>query len=499
MDFEKDKKEDIGVTLNDSDGKMLTIRQVKDSYDTTHIITKLLGQGGQGIVCRTENPEIVVKFTLNHEGQLISREKNKLEFESNDAVFKSIVYKPFPDRIHLAYPMARLSDYSGYVMRLMGDMTSLSELVPTSEEGIKNLAKDGGHRRRFLLLSKLAALLAKIHANGMVYCDLSPNNVFITKDSELETQNVWLIDADNVFIPGEETDKLVYTPRYVARELLVQKSCSQNSDIYSYATLAFETLSAIHPFAGEKTTNWSDDSGDDWDVSMDNKNDSLPVIDSQYSGKYPWVEDIEDKSNHTKDGLPRQNFLTDEMFVLFNKSFCEEGRKVPKTRPTASLWARAFAHSYALSVRCPYCEMSFVYDGTQKDCPWCEKKLPKTLLLKDEKDRVVFAHELIHSDLECGDVFSLPEHLFAPFDIDSFYRTEIKVRTVNINGFGIEFKLAQNQIGEKSFFISINGMEEKIISRYILQIKNGEQYSIVCKDSKSGITRTLKIVLTEEN
>lgn len=499
--MEEEIKEEFGVTLNDSDGKPVTIKQIKDSYDTVHIITKILkdGMGGQGVVCYTENQKIVVKFALDSKQQLISREKNKAKFECNDIQFKSIVCKPFPDRIHIAFPMARLSDYSGYVMRFLDDMTKFAELVPTLGERIKTISEDGGHRRRFLLLSKLAALLAKLHAKGMVYCDLSPNNVFVTQNSELETQNVWLIDADNVFIPGEDSDNLVYTPRYAAPELFAGKPCSQNSDIYSFATLAFEMLSAIHPFAGEKATNWNDDDVEDWDASTNGKSDPPPAIDPQYSGKYPWVEDIEDDSNHTEAGLPRQNFLTDETFVLFNMTFCEEGRESPKTRPTASLWARAFAHSHALSICCPDCKMSFVYDGTQKVCPWCDKDLPKMLLLKDEKDRIIFAHELTDVEAESGEMFSIPEHIFAPFDIDSFFHTAISARTVNINGFGLEFKLTQNQIAERDFFISTNGNEEKIISRYILQIKQGDKYSIVCKDSKTEITRTLKICLTEGN
>ena len=499
MDFdEKDiTEEKIGITLNDSDGNPVTIRQMKDSFDATHIITKTLGQGGQGLVCLTENPEIVVKFALDAKGQLISREKNKVEFEKHDREFKTVMFKPFPDRIHLAYPMACLADYSGYVMRLMGDMTSFSDLVPTCVEEIKKMAADGGHRRRFLLLSKLAALLAKLHANGMVYCDLSPNNVFITKNHKQKTQNLWLIDADNVFIPGEDGDKLVYTPRYAAPELFEKKPCSQNSDIYSFATLAFETLAALHPFAGDKATNWDNDDGDDWDASTNGKSETPPAIDPQYSGKCPWVEDTVDDSNHTKAGLPRQNFLTDETFSLFNMTFCEEGRETPKTRPTASLWARALAHSGALSVQCPDCKMSFVFDGKQKDCPWCGKELPKLLLLKDEKERIVFAHELSTCDSE--NEFIIPEHIFVPFDIDSFFKTAILVRPVNQNGFGLEFKLDQNRDSSMDFFIRINVKEEKIVSRYILQIKKRETYSLVYQDLKSGRNRMLKIVLTEVN
>lgn len=494
---EEEKIEEAGVTLNDSDGKSVTIRQVKDSFDTTHIITKALGQGGQGLVCLTENSEIVIKFALDSKGQLISRDKNKAEFQRNDNDFKAVLYKPFPDRIHIAFPMARLADYSGYVMRLMGDMTSFSDLVPVSEDGIKKMSEDGGHRRRFLLLAKLAAILAKLHGNGMVYCDLSPNNVFVTKDSKLETQNVWLIDADNVFIPGDNADKLVYTPRYAAPELFAGKACSLNSDVYSFATIAFESLAALHPFAGKKAANWEDDDGDDWDASTKNKTNTSFAIDPQYSGKYPWVEDIEDDSNHTQAGLPRQNFLTNETFALFNMTFSEQGRESPKSRPTASLWARAFAHSHAVSVSCPKCGMSFVYDGTYKKCPWCDKSLPQMLLLKDENNRIVFAHELNGSDSDNEKSIPLPEHIFAPFNIDSFYQTSLSAHpVVTIDGFGIEFQLERTETNsEKEFFLCINGNEEKIISRYILKFKKNEQYSLKCKDKKSGTTYSLKILL----
>lgn len=481
-------------SLCDSEGNTVEIRSVLDSYGCSHDIAKVLGQGGQGVVCLTRNPEIVIKFALDSKGRLICRDKNKETFLKNDAAFKAIMQKPFPERLHLAYPMARLVDYSGYVMRLMGDMTGFSDLVPLDVTAIRKMAEDGGHRRRFELLAKLAALLAKMHGVGMVYCDLSPNNVFVTKDPKFTTQNVWLIDADNVFIPGEDSEKLVYTPRYAAPELLEGKSCSINSDVYSFATLAFETLAALHPFAGKMAKVGGFE--DDWDVTAKDakKEDEQKQvdIDPQYSGKIPWVEDFSDVSNHTDDGLPRQNFLTDETFTLFNMTFSEEGRENPKIRPTSVLWARAFAHSQAQSVRCPDCGMSFVYDESSKKCPWCDKKHPPILLLKDENGKVVFAHELEFCEDNSGPEFSLPEHVFMPFDVNTFYRGVFKVRTVNYNGRGIEFSLQLQFVDNCDFFMGVNGKEEKISGRYILQIRKGETYALKCV-GRNEWSRTLSV------
>ena len=483
-----------GIVLHDSEGNPVKIMEVTDSFGTTHKITKDLKSGGQGVVCLTSNPEIVVKFALDPKSQLISREKNKEAFKKNDAGFRAVACKPFPERIHLAYPMARLQDYSGYVMRFMGEMTSFADLVPAETEDIEKMTHDGGHRRRFGLLSKLASLLAKLHGNGMVYCDLSPNNVFVTKDPLFSTQNVWLIDTDNVFIPFDDPDKLVYTPRYAAPELFEGKPCSTSSDIYSFATLAFESLAALHPFAGDKASNWSGDD-DGWDTGTEkNKEEKQFDIDPRYSGKHPWVEDVEDKSNHTNNGLPRQNFLTDETFALFNMTFSEEGRRNPQTRPTAVLWARAFARSHVSSIRCPECGMSFVYDGSQKRCPWCRKKLPAILLLKDESGKIVFAHELGGIDKDSGENFSIPEHVFSPFDIDTFSKSALEARPVNLNGFGIEFR-DRRRTGQ--FFMNINGEEEKITISYVIEITKEKECFLKYKDPAHGVARSLRIEIKE--
>ena len=495
------EKESIGITLKDTSENLVKITEVTDSFDNMHRIKKVIGQGGQGVVCRTADSEIVVKFVLNPLGQLISLKKDKESFKTNDVKFKDVACKPFPERIHLAYPMARLQDYSGYVMRLMGDMTSFADLVPSDAEQIKKMAEDGGHRRRFDLLSKLAAVIAKLHGNGMVYCDISRNNVFVTKDPNFQTQNVWLIDADNIFIPGEDPGKNVYTPAYAAPELFEGKLCSMSSDVYSFATLAFESLAALHPFAGNKAANWNGDGDDnDWDATADKNEETDQFdIDPRYSGKYPWVEDPEDTSNHTEAGLPRNAFLTDETFFLFNRTFSEEGRKSPNTRPPALLWARAFAHSNALSVRCPSqdCGMSFVYDETQKCCPWCGQKLPKLLALKDNSGKIVFVHELNKLDKDFGESFAIPEHIFAPFNINSFFHGVLTVRPVNLNGFGIKFDVADTSYG-KGFFIEINGNEEKIRSSYILKMQKGERCSLKCKNAADNTIGELEITIIEE-
>lgn len=476
---------DIGLSATDSDGNPLAIREVRDSYNVSHTITKKLGEGGQGLVCMTENPEIVLKFILDGAGRVISSDKES--FQRNLKKIGGILSKPFPARLHLAFPMAHLADFSGYVMRMMGDMKPFKDL-----QSIGSFPETGGHRRRFELLSKLASVLAHIHGCGMVYCDISPNNVFVSDSPEIKMQNVWLIDADNIFVPGFDDDRLVYTPRYAAPELFENAPCSQNSDCYSFAILAFECLAAVHPFEGAKATNWEDES-DDWDKSVSTQQsvaEPTPEIDPRYSGKYPWIEDPEDVSNHTENGFPRQFFLSEETFPLFNLMFTI-GKTEPERRPRMVFWARAFARSSDCSVECSECQMSFVYDSRMDACPWCDHVLSPRLVLTDN-ERVVFVREL---DSHGSKWIDFPERIFSPFDIQTSWNILLECRREKEDGHIIEFKIPSTAgIGDHSFYLSSSkGVRDKIQGRYSLELKEKESYSLEYDNIVTGQTRILKL------
>ena len=105
----------------------------------------------------------------------------------------------------------------------------------------------------------------------------------------------------------------------------------------------------------------------------------------------------------------------------------------------------------------------------------------------------VFAHELVFCNQGYGEEFFLQEHIVAPFKIGSFFSKVMKIRTVNENGCGIEFRLVQENSVAREYYIIINGVEEKIQSAYILLPKEGEKYSLKCYDKECGTTRNLFI------
>jgi serine/threonine protein kinase len=132
--------------------------------------------------------------------------------------FKRVRLLPLPENLNISVPAALLQNKAGYVMQLLSEMVPFSHFwldgqtaekmgpdqipawlsaMPENEaKKIVHYCKTGGLRRRLHALYKCASLLARLHGNGMVYGDISPNNIFISEG--MNDTSVWLIDADNI-------------------------------------------------------------------------------------------------------------------------------------------------------------------------------------------------------------------------------------------------------------------------------------------------------------
>ncbi|PID27392.1 MAG: hypothetical protein CR982_05460 [Candidatus Cloacimonadota bacterium] len=393
---------------------------VEDEYLYEHRLSKKLGEGGQGLVCATENPLIVVKFVTDRNGNLISKTKNKELFDKYNTRFNNIRLLPV-DR-NIAKPIALLNDYAGYIMQFMEDMMPLSvleildtnekapawlvgknpstEKLSTAQQRLFAYCKNGGLRHRLEILGKTAKVLSQLHTQGLVYCDISPNNIFITNDIDFENPNVWFIDADNISFSSEDITKgnTVFTPRYVAPEVYTQKTvCTQDSDIYAFALTAFEKISLVYPFSGEMTN--SDDDWDDWDESTSINNaedDFMDPMEKAYRGELDWIWQKE-SNNKSSDGLPKGLVLTPSLYQLFNLCF-SKGRQQIEFRPPMILWHKTLLEAKDLTIKCSNCKMSWYFPQQKSICPYCDNKVKKVLLIKEidrnKEENLIFAHEI---------------------------------------------------------------------------------------------------------
>ncbi|WP_163499051.1 protein kinase domain-containing protein [Helicobacter suis] len=320
--------------------------QVQDIFGNLHNLEKeALAAGGQGRVYKTLEGDGVVKIAINN-GEEITDEKAIEEFlQKVDA----LIYKPIPRDITLILPQATLKDKAGYVMPFLEGLEPLQVLFKghsalKKDKNLKippfwaNLCKDNedlqrlfahyirtnGARFRLKLLAKLASVLFRLHARGLIYCDLSCANVFFG-NKDLENPSICLIDADNVCYAGEPI--CIGTPDYQAPELFEGQRNSIESDIYSFGIVAYWLLTTLHPF--------KDGAMDD----MEGEPHTRPFIESQ-----------KDKRNAANIYFSLDNILDDKTKELFYMLF--EANKDLTKRSSLILFARALEGDALICLEC---------------------------------------------------------------------------------------------------------------------------------------------------
>lgn len=258
-----------------------------------------------------------------------------------------------------------IPDYCG------GDMELAKVLV--------HYQKTGGLRRRLFALANAASILCRLHSAGMVYGDVSQNNIYTSTD--LSNNAVWFIDADNINYAGH-LKGTVYTPKFGAPEIVKGTGkCTWASDSYAFAVLAYWMLTMHHPFEGAAMTAASENCDDDW------ASDDGGAVDENalYDGRFAFVDDPKDRSNG-RGGVPSSVFINPPLMRLFVRTFCE-GKETPAKRAPMIFWARELLRAAQDTLVCPKCGQSY-YSSNEK-CPYCDEAAPKrdALTGKGRKDR----------------------------------------------------------------------------------------------------------------
>jgi serine/threonine protein kinase len=238
----------------------------------------------------------------------------------------------------LAKPLTQLQEPRlGYVMELLAGLTPLTELIRPGQtlKPLQWYLQGGGLRRRLRVLARLAATLAELHGRGLVYGDLSPNNVMVS--ISVDAEQIYLIDVDNLRYRSTPATS-VHTPRYGAPELVCGRSgCDTLTDAHAFAVLAFEVLTATHPLLG------------DW------VEEGEPELEEQaFRGELPWIDDPDDDRNRSSRGLPREVVLSPGLQKMFQRSF-GWGLRDPLQRPGMAAWTEVLRVAAEATLRCGEC------------------------------------------------------------------------------------------------------------------------------------------------
>lgn len=343
---------------------------VVDIYGVSYNLTKRIGEGSQGETFIIEGDKYIAKL---FKGSINNVEvRSKINFLINLNL----------DKEQYSVPMKEIvSPKSGYISEFASGMIPLSELKYAPHMG--NFAEwyvnTGGLLKRYGILIKLANSIRTLHSKGLVYCDLSPNNVFVS--SNPQKHNVFLIDMDNLRYKTSIIHN-IYTPFYGAPEIV--KGIAPNTpmaDCYSFAVIAYELLACNHPLIGDLV-----DEGE-------------PEIEEKaLRGEIPWVEDTSDDSNIRTTGLPSSSFIAKKVMDLFHRTF-EEGLNAPLKRPTMAEWSDALNDGLNDLLLCDNCKIHYPHSNAGH-CPFCKKEPELSLTLKIQRWEEVESYDSLTNSIK---------------------------------------------------------------------------------------------------
>lgn len=308
-----------------------------------------LSQGGQGAIYTEESDKFVIKL-LNRQDPKFDERLRRVQLLSLGDMHVT--------RIHR---VLRSPDV-GYVMQRLKGMQPIHNLIYPRDRTADYLQwykKTGGVKRRIQLLKNLSTILLQLRNKGLIYGDLSPNNVFVS--SNQNQYQVYLIDIDNLTYESQVVNR-IFTPNYGAPELVRGEACiSSRTDIFSFAVLVYELLCGGHPLKGDLVI------------------DGEPELEqSALRGELPWVYHKQDEINASQRCLPKEAAFSPLVFRLLGYTFDNNyGLNEPQKRPTIADWANALVQASAKVLVCENCQWSYFKHRLTNTCPLCAAPRPQ--------------------------------------------------------------------------------------------------------------------------
>lgn len=378
-------------------------------------VDKVLGRGGQGIVYRTEDPNIALKLALKDSYEI----KDPDEIEHFRQTVRKLLLLQLPKDIKVSVPIAVLKDSAGYIMKMLSTAKSFEFFLPKNTEFNyfsdfnKCITTLSSHKDAIKHTEKIGQVT---ETGETVYTEVI-KSVVINADTANEV-TINLSEQNIAF----KSDKAYPLLRYALtgglrlRTFALGLAASQMSRIHSlglvYGDISSKNVYFV-PENGDKTTVWFIDAdnldyekkrgivvytpqygapeliqkGPDgntidgiravsdchafavlislvlsWVHPFIGKTvlegsdfaDEIDVEDQALEGRLPWIDDPDDDSNSETSinrALPRNIIYTPYIRQLLKLTFCE-GRTKPFQRPSIYHWVRALIKAHDQTIKC---------------------------------------------------------------------------------------------------------------------------------------------------
>lgn len=413
---------------------------VIDSFRNSYEVLSEIGKGSQGTTYLLKGEKYIAK--------LFNNVINPTELKSKINFLKRLDL----DKECFALPLEEITQPRiGYLSEFASGMEPLTSLkwANQSDNLQEWFIETGGLLKRIQVLAKLAERLRTLHSKGLIYCDLSPNNVFISSDAN--KSHVFLIDMDNLRYKTSMVHN-IYTPFYAAPELVNRASAnSMESDCFSFAVIAYELLTLNHPLIGDYV-----DEGE-------------PELEEQaLSGKLPWVDHSEDKTNARTSGIPTDFFITENLKGLFKRTF-EDGLNIPTKRPTISEWCNALNRMINEIIKCPECNIHYP-SSNSGHCPFCGKASNSVIKIQMKRWEKLPHYNRQKNQVE--ELFGLAPMVFEEMVVDKYTTKYIRnshfLLPGNLNKPVMQLKVIESDGDERllelipketTFYVAVDGQE----------------------------------------
>jgi serine/threonine-protein kinase len=201
-----------------------------DQLTNRYKILSTLGEGGMGVVFLVEDT------TSNR--QMALKVLSKIAGDPHEALlrfkqeFRTMTRLRHPNTVEV-YDYGQLSDGTPFFTMEVVPGQGLDESLPIASEQFRPVAQ------------QLLRALGYIHRQGLVHCDIKPENIRITPDGVVKLMDFGLmVDA------GTSGGTIRGTIAYMAPEVARRGEIDARADLYSFGALAFHLLAGEAPYPG---------------------------------------------------------------------------------------------------------------------------------------------------------------------------------------------------------------------------------------------------------
>lgn len=314
----------------------------------------------------------------------------------------------------LAIPKALVDgDDIGYIMYRAVEHDSLKTYLTFPTDDMRAFEKwykeNYKLKKRLQIASFLFNALELIHISGLLFTDLSPNNIMVNKHKN----SLVFIDTDNmrrkrdaylsvvgtdgymapeIYIGLDEMNKKVNSVEFDKTELPKSGKLSAESDVFSAAIIVFQLLTLQHPFVGDAI---EDGTADEESAALRCETDYILHKNTTNFSSTPFVELFDSCK-----------IVTPKIKELFYKTFVD-GKNNPYARPSAVEFAEAFDEAQDMLATCDNCGADFIYLHERENSCWdCDSKTDSHVVLQifngyDEANRDKLVAKILGDEPLC--------------------------------------------------------------------------------------------------